>query len=79
MADIGLALSPEPLTKPGKLAANGPGPFQAKPIGEHGVIPTATAVGNAVYDAIGVQIMDLPITPEKIFSVLQARRTVAKI
>jgi len=57
---------------------NGQGPFQAKPIGEHGAIPTAAAVGNAVYDAIGVQIMDLSITPEKIFSVLQARRTAQK-
>jgi CO/xanthine dehydrogenase Mo-binding subunit len=53
---------------------NGPGPFQAKPIGEHGAIPTAAAIGNAVYDAIGVQIKDLPITPEKIYRALQAKK-----
>jgi CO/xanthine dehydrogenase Mo-binding subunit len=58
---------------------NGPGPFQAKPIGEHGAIPTAAAIGNAVYDAIGVQIMDLPITAEKIYNALQAKKTVTKI
>ena len=52
----------------------GPGPFQAKPIGEHGAIPTAAAIGNAVYDAIGVQIMDLPITAEKIYGALQAKK-----
>mgnify|MGYP003693639941 CR=1 FL=1 len=43
----------------------GPGPFQAKQIGEHGAIPTAAAIANAVYDAIGVQITDLPITAER--------------
>ena len=58
---------------------NGPGPFQTKPIGEHGAIPTAAAIGNAVYDAIGVQIMDLPITTEKVYSALQAQKTVTKI
>ncbi|HUK42655.1 MAG TPA: xanthine dehydrogenase family protein molybdopterin-binding subunit [Candidatus Acidoferrales bacterium] len=53
---------------------DGPGPFQAKPIGEHGAIPTAAAIANAVYDAIGVQITDLPITAEKIYRALQAER-----
>jgi putative selenate reductase molybdopterin-binding subunit len=56
---------------------DGPGPFQAKPIGEHGAIPTAAAIGNAVYDAIGAQITDLPITAEKIYSALQAKRITA--
>jgi len=49
----------------------GPGPFQAKQIGEHGAIPTAAAIANAVYDAIGVQITDLPITAEKVFGALR--------
>ena len=57
---------------------DGPGPFQAKPIGEHGAIPTAAAIGNAVYDAIGVQVTDLPITAEKIYSALQAKRMSAR-
>lgn len=52
---------------------DGPGPFQAKPIGEHGAIPTAAAIGNAVFDAIGVQIKDLPITAEKIYSAMRAK------
>ena len=52
---------------------NGPGPFQAKQIGEHGAIPTAAAIANAVYDAIGVQITDLPITAEKVFAALRQR------
>jgi CO/xanthine dehydrogenase Mo-binding subunit len=52
----------------------GPGPFQSKPIGEHGAIPTAAAIGNAVYDAIGVQIRNLPITAEKVYRAMRAKR-----
>lgn len=47
------------------------GPFGAKGIGEPGLCPTAPAVGNAVFDAIGKQITDLPVTPEKILAALQ--------
>lgn len=49
----------------------GPGPFQSKPIGENTTTPTAAAIANAVYDAIGVQIRDLPITSEKIYFALK--------
>jgi len=34
------------------------------------LVPTAPAIANAVYDAIGVRIRDLPITPEKIVAAL---------
>jgi xanthine dehydrogenase YagR molybdenum-binding subunit len=44
------------------------GPLGAKGIGELGATGVAAAVGNAVYDAIGLRIRDLPITPEKILS-----------
>ncbi|MDH2900154.1 MAG: hypothetical protein PXY39_04210, partial [archaeon] len=46
------------------------GPFGAKGLGEHGCIPTAAAVANAVYDAIGVRIHELPLTPDKIVNAL---------
>jgi CO/xanthine dehydrogenase Mo-binding subunit len=36
--------------------------------------PTAPAIGNAVYNAIGVRIKDLPITPEKILNALKEKR-----
>lgn len=49
----------------------GPGPFQSKPIGENTTTPTAAAIANAVYDAIGVQIRDLPMTSEKIYFALK--------
>jgi xanthine dehydrogenase molybdenum-binding subunit len=46
------------------------GPFGAKGIAEPGLVPTAPAIANAIYDAIGVRIRDLPITPEKILKEL---------
>ena len=50
------------------------GPFGAKGVGEPGLVPTAPALANAIYDAIGVRIRDLPITPEKIVAALAEKR-----
>jgi xanthine dehydrogenase molybdenum-binding subunit len=50
------------------------GPFGAKGIGEPGCVPTAPAIANAIYDAIGIRIKDLPITPEKIVAALKQKR-----
>ena len=50
------------------------GPFGAKGIGEPGCVPTAPAIANAIYDAIGVRINDLPITPEKIVAALKQKK-----
>ncbi|HXF74859.1 MAG TPA: molybdopterin cofactor-binding domain-containing protein [Methylomirabilota bacterium] len=49
------------------------GPFGAKGIGESALIPVAPAIANAVYDAVGVRIKDLPIKAEKIFLALQQK------
>jgi len=49
------------------------GPFGAKGIGEPACVPTAPAIANAVYDAVGVRIKDLPITPEKILAALKEK------
>lgn len=45
--------------------------FGAKGIGEGCLIPVAPAIANAIYDAIGVRIKELPITPEKILNALK--------
>jgi xanthine dehydrogenase molybdenum-binding subunit len=50
------------------------GPYGAKGVGEPGLVPTAPAIANAVYDAVGVRITDLPITPEKILTALKERK-----
>ncbi len=47
------------------------GPYGAKGIGEPGCVPTAPAIANAVYDAVGVRITDLPITPEKVLAAIK--------
>jgi xanthine dehydrogenase molybdenum-binding subunit len=49
------------------------GPFGAKGVGEPGMVPTAPAIANAIYDAVGVRIRDLPITPEKVLRALQQK------
>jgi CO/xanthine dehydrogenase Mo-binding subunit len=51
----------------------GPAPYQSKGIGESSNVPVAAAIANAVADAVGVRIMDLPITAEKVFAALQAK------
>ena len=49
------------------------GPFGGKEAGEGLTIPTAPAIANAIYDAVGVSIRDLPITPEKILRALKEK------
>jgi len=49
------------------------GPFGAKGVGEPGMVGIAPAIANAIYDAIGVRIRDLPITPEKILKALEGK------
>jgi CO/xanthine dehydrogenase Mo-binding subunit len=50
---------------------NGPGPFGAKGTGEGGLLPVASAIGNAVCRATGLRLYDLPLTPEKVWRGLQ--------
>jgi xanthine dehydrogenase molybdenum-binding subunit len=44
-----------------------PGPFGAKGVGEPPLIPTAPAIANAIFDAVGVRLRRLPMTPERVF------------
>ncbi len=50
------------------------GPFGAKGIGEPGCVPTAPAIANAIYDAVGVRITNLPITPEKVLAAIKEKK-----
>src|SRR5205809_1123439 len=49
------------------------GPFGAKECGQGPLLPVPPAVANAVYDAIGVRIDEVPITPERVFKALKAK------
>jgi 4-hydroxybenzoyl-CoA reductase subunit alpha len=49
------------------------GPFGAKEAGQGPLLPVMPAIANAVYDAVGVRIDEVPITPEKILKALEAK------
>ncbi|MBI2881482.1 MAG: xanthine dehydrogenase family protein molybdopterin-binding subunit [Candidatus Tectomicrobia bacterium] len=49
------------------------GPYGAKGVGEAVLVPTAPAIANAVYDAIGARVKDLPITPHKVLQALRKK------
>jgi CO/xanthine dehydrogenase Mo-binding subunit len=47
------------------------GPFGAKGVGEPPVVPVAAAIANAIRDAVGVRMTQIPMTPERIFASLR--------
>jgi 4-hydroxybenzoyl-CoA reductase subunit alpha len=49
------------------------GPFGAKEVGQGPLLPIMPAVANAVYDAVGVRVDQIPVSPEKILRALQAK------
>ena len=54
--------------------ADGAGPFGAKGAGEGSLVPVAPAVGNALSRLTGVRLRELPLTPERVWRALRARR-----
>jgi len=50
------------------------GPFGAKGVGEPTLVPTAPAILNAIYDAVGVRLYSLPATPEKVLKAIREQR-----
>jgi carbon-monoxide dehydrogenase large subunit len=51
------------------------GPWGARGVGEHVMVPTAPAMANAINDAVGIRFNDLPLSAEKVFQALQDRDT----
>jgi CO/xanthine dehydrogenase Mo-binding subunit len=66
IVDLPLRLTPIVVECPHRT-----GPFGAKGVGETGIIPVAPAVGNAVRDATGVRLTQLPLTPERLLHALE--------
>ncbi len=56
------------------IDSKGPGPYDAKAIGETPSVPVAGAIANAVADAIGAPITELPITAERVLAAIAASR-----
>jgi len=52
---------------------NGPGPYGAKGIGESGLLTIPSAVGNALFNAVGVRLMELPLTSEKVWRAIKQK------
>ncbi len=74
-ADYFVRRSPDiPEINPIIVVTNDPyGPFGAKGLGEAVMCPTAAAIANAIYDAVGVRIKELPITQDKILKALKEK------
>ena len=70
-----VAAGAPPLTTVLLESEHGDGPYNIRGIGEAPCTPVAPAIANAVEDAIGVRIRDLPITAEKVYAALKQRRT----
>ena len=56
----------------------GPAPYAGKAIGEHSNVAVPAAVANAVFDAVGVRLMDLPVTAEKVYTALREKNSTFK-
>lgn len=54
------------------------GPYGAKSVGESSTVCVAPAIGNAIYNAVGVRIKDLPITAEKVLLGLNELKNIRK-
>jgi CO/xanthine dehydrogenase Mo-binding subunit/aerobic-type carbon monoxide dehydrogenase small subunit (CoxS/CutS family) len=53
---------------------DGAGPFGAKGVGEGSLIPVSPAIANALARLTGVRLNELPLTPERVWRALRARR-----
>lgn len=61
-----------PMLRTDVVESNDPnGPYGAKGASETAILPGAAAIANAVFDAVGVRIQSLPITPEKVLAGLR--------
>ena len=54
------------------LEHGGPGPFGAKGIGEAGMLGVASAIANAIHDAVGARLTEIPFTPERVLAAIEA-------
>lgn len=58
---------------------HGRGPFNTKGMGEGTMLPVAPAIAQAIHDAVGVQLRQLPMTPERVFNAMQEQQKPAEL
>jgi hypothetical protein len=54
------------------------GPFGAKECSEGSLAATIPAIANAIYDAVGIRLREVPFTPERVLAALRAGNVAAK-
>ena len=60
-------------------APDAQGPYGAKEAGEGPLHSSIPAIANAIYDAVGVRLDELPFTPERVLAALEAKREAERI
>jgi CO/xanthine dehydrogenase Mo-binding subunit len=55
---------------------NGPGPYEAKGIGEHANVSPPAAIANAIQDACGVRLFEIPATAERVYQELRRHQAI---
>ena len=53
------------------------GPYGARGVGEPAMVPTAPAIANAVYNALGIRINSLPLSAEKVLDAIKNNKSVS--
>jgi CO/xanthine dehydrogenase Mo-binding subunit len=53
---------------------DGPGPYGSKGVGEGGIVAVAPAIANAIFNATGVRVRDLPLTPERVWRAIDTAK-----
>ena len=66
MPEVEVALIEQELNDPNT-------PYGAKEVGQGPLLPVMPAVANAIYDAVGVRIDEIPITPDKVLRALESQ------
>jgi CO/xanthine dehydrogenase Mo-binding subunit len=70
---VGTSIESSPIESLVLESGQGPGPMGARSLGELPILPIAPAIANAVRDATGARLKDLPLTPETVLKALKAK------
>jgi len=55
------------------------GPFGVRGVGEAGLVPTAPAITNAIFNATGVRVNQIPVTPDRLLTALKNQKGISTV